>query len=116
MKLRYSGRVLVLAAGAVLAIWLCLWQGVLTQANLNARAAWLGLALLPLLLVAYPAWRGHKGGFAWCGFLALGYFAQGITVLLTSKSDAGYASVEIFLSLLLFLAASAALRSLRRKD
>ncbi|MDE2235077.1 MAG: DUF2069 domain-containing protein [Gammaproteobacteria bacterium] len=114
MKAHFSGRALALSAMVLLAAWLCLWLVALTQANIRERVVWMSLALLPLLLVAYPVWRGQKAGFAWCGFLALGYFAQGITVLLTSKSDGGYASMEVSLSLLLFIAASAALRGLRR--
>lgn len=95
-------------------IWLCVWLGLLTYADRQQRILWLALALLPLVIVGYHVWRYRKSGFAWCGFMSLGYFAQGVTVVLTSKSDAGYASVEIFLSLLLFTAASAALRANRQ--
>ncbi|MDE2090936.1 MAG: DUF2069 domain-containing protein [Gammaproteobacteria bacterium] len=95
-------------------IWLLVWLGLLTHADTHERVLWLVLALLPLSPVAYFLWRDRKGGYAWCGFLALGYFAQGLTVVLTSRSDAGYAAVELFLSILLFIAASAALRARRR--
>lgn len=115
MNAGFTGRTLALTAMILLAVWLCIWLGFLTVAGMQERILWLCLALLPLLLVAYPVWNNRKSGFAWCGFMALGYFAQGITVLLTSKSDAGYASVEIFLSLLMFIAASAALRALRQR-
>ncbi len=115
MNARFSGRGLVLSAMVLLVVWLCIWLGFLTVAGPHHRILWLCLALLPLLLVAYPVWDNRKSGFAWCGFMALGYFAQGITVLLTSKSDARYASVEVFLSLLMFFAASAALRALRQR-
>ncbi len=115
MKTRFSGRALVLAALGLLAIWLSVWLGVLTTAaDTNERILWLCLPLLPLAIVSYHVWRERKAGFACCGFLALGYLAQGVTTVLTSKSDAGYASMEVFLSLLLFTAASAALRAGRQ--
>jgi len=114
MNFRFSGRMLALAAMGVLVIWLLVWLGLLTYADTQERVLWLVLALLPLAPVGYFLWRDRKGGYAWCGFLALGYFAQGITVVLTSKSDAGYAAVEVLLSMLLFIAASAALRARRR--
>lgn len=114
MNLRISGHMLTLAAMGALMIWLCVWLGLLTDADRQQRILWLALALLPLVIVGYHVWRDRKSGFAWCGFMALGYFAQGVTVVLTSKSDAGSAVVEVFLSLLMFMAASAALRIPRR--
>ncbi|HVC37031.1 MAG TPA: DUF2069 domain-containing protein [Gammaproteobacteria bacterium] len=114
MNFRFTGRTLVLTAMSLLMIWLLSWLGFLTHADRQQRSMWLVLALLPLVIVGYFLWRDRKGGYAWCGFIALGYFAQGVTVVLTSKSDAGYAAVEVFLSLLLFTAASAALRMLRK--
>jgi len=114
MKLRLSGRGLTLAAAAALGLWLLLWLGWWTQASGKQRVIWLALALVPLVSVALFVVRNSKGGFVWSGFLSLGYFAQGITVALTSRSDAGYGAVEIFLSLLLFTAASAALRARRQ--
>ncbi|HVC27936.1 MAG TPA: DUF2069 domain-containing protein [Gammaproteobacteria bacterium] len=114
MNFRLSGRALTLAAMGLLVIWLLLWLGLLTYANRQQRILWLSLALLPIVIAGYHVWCNHKSGFAWCGFISLGYFAQGVTVVLTSKSDAGYAAVEMFLSLLCFIAASAALRVHRR--
>lgn len=114
MSLRFSGRGLTLAALIVLAVWLLLWLGWWTQATASQRAIWVALVLVPLVIVFFFVVRDVKSGFVWCGFVSLGYFAQGITVTLTSRSDAGYGAVEVFLSLLLFTAASFTLRSRRR--
>jgi len=114
MNFRFSARALVLTAMILLMLWLLLWLGFLTHADRQQRILWLVLALLPLVIVGYFLWRDRKGGFAWCGFMALGYFAQGVTVAFISKSDAGSGAVEVFLSLLLFSAASAALRARRQ--
>lgn len=115
MNIRLTGRTLALTALGLLGLWLLLWLGWLTQASAAQRATWLVLALAPLVLLGYFAACDSAGGLAWCGFLSLAYMAQGITVVLTSHSDANYAAVEIFLSLLLFSAASAALRLRKRK-
>ncbi|MGA9852643.1 MAG: DUF2069 domain-containing protein [Gammaproteobacteria bacterium] len=114
MNLRFTGNNLTLMALILLGLWLFVWLGFLTPASMQQRSAWLVLALLPLIIVGYFVWRDFKSGFVWCGFLSLGYFAQGITVALTSKSDSGFGAVEIFLSLLLFTAVSATLRAQRR--
>lgn len=115
MNLRFSGRGLTLGALVALGIWLVLWLGWWTRATASERVLWLILALAPLVIVSFFVVRNVKSGFVWCGFLSLGYFAQGITVTLTSRSDAIYGAVEIFLSLLLFTAASATLRARRRQ-
>ena len=114
MSLRFSGRGLTLGALGALGLWLALWLGWWTHATAGERVLWLLLTLVPLVIVTLFVARNVKGGFAWCGFLSLGYFAQGITVTLTSRTDAGYGTVEIFLSLLLFTATSAALRARRQ--
>ncbi|MGH8282795.1 MAG: DUF2069 domain-containing protein [Gammaproteobacteria bacterium] len=114
MKLRFGGRSLALAALTLLGLWLLLWLGILTHTSMRERIVWLALALPPLVVVGYFVVRDLKSGFVWCGFISLGYFAQGITVSLTSKTDAGFGTVEVFLSLLLFTAASAALRARRQ--
>ncbi|MGH8280136.1 MAG: DUF2069 domain-containing protein [Gammaproteobacteria bacterium] len=114
MSIRLSGRALVLAALVLLVLWLFPWLGWLTEARPAQRITWLVLALAPLAVTGFFVSRDSVGGFAWSGFLSLAYFAQGVTVVLTSRSDAGFAAVEIFLSLLLFSAAGAALRLRRR--
>lgn len=114
MNLRFTGQALSLTALTLLGLWLFVWLGLLTQATPSEHSLWLVLALAPLVILGYFVSRNSQNGYAWCGFLSLAYFAQGITVVLTSHSDAGFAAVEIFLSLLVFSAASAALR-LRQK-
>src|SRR5574337_1083334 len=115
MSVRFSGRSLTLGALGALGVWLALWLGWWTHATASQHALWLVLALAPLVMVTLFVVRGAQGGFVWCGFVSLGYFAQGVTVTLTSRSDAAYGAVEIFLSLLLFTAASATLRARRQR-
>ncbi|MGH8379026.1 MAG: DUF2069 domain-containing protein [Gammaproteobacteria bacterium] len=114
MKLRFSGHSLTLTTLVLLGLWLLMWLGYFTHTRMQERIVWLILALTPLMIVSYFVLRNLKSGFVWCGFISLGYFAQGITVTLTSKTDAGFGAVEVFLSLLLFTAASAALRARRQ--
>jgi uncharacterized membrane protein len=111
MKLRFTGRILARSAFMALAAWLALWLGVIANAAPNVRLAWAAVSLFPLALLAPFLFRGTKSGYGWAGFLSLAYFAQGITVTLASRS--AYGAVEIFLSILLFFGASAALRELR---
>ena len=111
MKLRFTGGLLARGAFLALAFWLALWLGVFATAPADIRLIWAGASLLPLALLAPFLFRGTKSGYGWGGFLSLAYFAQGITVTLGSRSV--YGAVEIFLSILLFFGASAALRELR---
>jgi uncharacterized membrane protein len=114
MKLLRAGRAPVLSVLCALFVWLAIWLGVLTVATPAQHVLWLALALLPILIVAWPVWRDRKGGYAWCGFLSLGYLAQGITVTWTGAIHAYAGTIEIFLSILLFATASSALRARRR--
>ena len=111
MKLRLTGRLLARSAFMALAAWIALWLGVLAHAPPNVRLTWAVLSLLPLALLAPFLFRGTKAGYTWGGFLSLGYFAEGVAVTWGSHSVNG--AVEIFLSILLFFGASAALRELR---
>jgi uncharacterized membrane protein len=108
---RISGRLMARSAFAALVAWLALWFGILANAPSGVRLVWAGASLLPLALLAPFLFRGTKAGYTWAGFLSLGYFAQGVTVTLGSRSI--YGAVEIFLAILLFFAASAALRESR---
>ncbi|HET7175301.1 MAG TPA: DUF2069 domain-containing protein [Gammaproteobacteria bacterium] len=112
MNLRFTGRVLARGAFMALAAWLAVWLGVLATAPASVRLVWAGVSLLPLTLLAPFLFRGSKAGYTWAGFLSLGYFAQGIAVTLGSHSVNG--AVEIFLSILLFFGATAALREQQR--
>ena len=111
MSLRFTGRNLTLAALALLLLWLIFWLGWLVATSPAEHALWLALALPPIIIVAMAVRRDIKGGYVWCGFVSLGYFAQGMTVVLTSREYAMAGAVEIFLSLLLFTSTSAALRA-----
>ena len=112
MSLRFTGRLLARGTFLALALWLALWLGVLATAPASVRLVWAGVSLLPLALLAPFLFRGTKTGYAWAGFLSLGYFAQSIAVTLGSHSVNG--AVEIFLSILLFFGATAALREQQR--
>ncbi|MGE5625901.1 MAG: DUF2069 domain-containing protein [Bacillota bacterium] len=111
MKLRLTGTLLARSAFMALAAWLALWLGVLASAPPMVRLAWAALSLFPLALLAPFLFRGSKAAYTWAGFLSLGYFAEGITVTLGSRSV--YGAVEIFLSILFFFAAAAALKEQR---
>ncbi|MGH8371667.1 MAG: DUF2069 domain-containing protein [Gammaproteobacteria bacterium] len=114
MKLFLAGRAPALSILGSLMLWLTIWIGILTRATPAQHVFWLLLALVPLLIVAAAVWLDVKGGYAWCGFLSLGYLAQGITVAWTGAAQAYAGAIEIFLSILLFAAASSALRARRR--
>jgi uncharacterized membrane protein len=112
MKLQFGGRLLARTTFFALAAWLAFWLGILAIAPPQIRLIWAVSSLLPLALLAPFLFRGSKAGYGWAGFLSLGYFAQGIAVTLGSRSI--YGAVEVFLSILLFFGASAALRELQR--
>ena len=112
MKLQFSGKLLARGAFMALALWIALWLGVLAAAPPTVRLVWAAVSLLPLALLAPFLFRSTKAGSSWAGFLSLGYFAQGVAVTWGSRSVNG--AVEIFLSILLYFGASAALRELQR--
>ena len=112
MNLRFTGRTLVRGAFLALVLWIGFWLGVLAVAPPQVRLIWAGLSLFPLAVLAPFLFRGGKTAYGWAGFLSLGYFAQGIAVTLGSRSLNG--AVEIFLSILLFFGATAALKDLQR--
>lgn len=108
-----TGRAPVLAVLGILGLWLVIWLVGLTDAMPAQHVLWLSLALIPLLSVAVGVWLDVKAGYAWCGFLSLGYLAQGVTVAWTGTAQAYAGAIEIFLSILLFATASGALRARR---
>jgi uncharacterized membrane protein len=110
---RLTGRLLVRSAFLLLSLWLAVWLGLLGNAPVDVRLVWAAVSLLPLAVLAPFLFRSLKLGYAWSGFLSLGYFAQGVAVALASTGGRLYGAVEIFLSLLLFFASSAALREAR---
>lgn len=113
MTQRFTGRLLARGAFLALAFWLAIWLGMLATAPAGVRLVWASVSLLPLALLAPFLFRASKAGYTWTGFLSLGYFAQGIAVTWGSRSVHG--AVEIFLSILLFFGASAALRDLQNR-
>lgn len=112
MSFRFSGQTLVRGAFLALVLWIGFWLGVLASAPPQIRLIWAGASLFPLAILAPFLFRGLKTAYGWAGFLSLGYFAQGIAVTLGSRSLNG--AVEIFLSILLFFGATAALKDLQR--
>jgi uncharacterized membrane protein len=113
MSLRVSGHLLVRLSYGALCLWLVIWLGILANAPPGVRLVWLTGSLLPLAILAPFLLRGARAALAWAGFLSLAYFAQGVAVALANRSGAAYGALEIFLSILLFFSASAALRELR---
>ncbi|HET6724822.1 MAG TPA: DUF2069 domain-containing protein [Gammaproteobacteria bacterium] len=106
-------RKLTLAATGALAVWLLLWFAWLSPpAGLPAAVATL-VAILPLLIVAWPLIRDRAAAYAWCGFIALGYMAHGLTEIFAGAADQRLAIVELVLVGVLFVASGAALRSRR---
>lgn len=113
MKLRLTGRLLARSAFMALAAWLALWLGVLAGAPPLVRLTWAALSLFPLALLAPFIFRGTRAGYTWAGFLSLGYFALGVMV--TWGSHSAHGAVLIFLSILLYFSASAALREMHSR-
>ncbi|HEY3646026.1 MAG TPA: DUF2069 domain-containing protein [Gammaproteobacteria bacterium] len=112
MNFRFSGSTLVRGAFLALVLWIGFWLGVLAVAPPQIRLVWAGLCLFPLAILAPFLFRGSKSAYGWAGFLSLGYFALGIAVTLGSRNLNG--AVVIFLSILLFFGATAALKDLQR--
>ncbi len=73
-------------------------------------AAWLLLALVPLLFPLRGILYGRPYTYAWTSFLMLFYFTHGIGELYSSPSFAIYAALEVLLSLVTFIAALATIR------
>ncbi len=67
-------------------------------------AAWLILALLPLLFPLRGILHGKPYTHAWTSFLMLGYFSHGIGELYSAPNFHLYASLEILFSCLTFTA------------
>lgn len=67
-------------------------------------AAWLVLALLPLLFPMRGILHGKPYTHAWTSFLMLGYFSHGIGELYSAPSFHLYAALEILFSCMTFTA------------
>ena len=73
-----------------------------------AREGWPTLLLFagPPLLLGLLAWRGGQLAAFWAGVLALAWFSHGVMVAWSRPLEAGLATIEIVLALLVILAAS----------
>lgn len=107
-------RALTLFAGAGLLVWLTLWFGWLAPPRSLSPAFAASIAVFPLLAVAYPLIADRRAGYAWCGFIALGYMAHALTEIFAGTRDRRLALVELVLVGVLFVASGAAYRARRR--
>lgn len=108
-------RVLTLITGSALAAWFAIWFGWLAPPEVLAPVAAVAIALIPLALIAYPLARDRMAGYAWCGFITLGYMAQALVIAFADAAQQRYAFVELLLVGILFAATSAALRARARQ-
>ncbi len=96
---------ITLAAYLGLLIFMPLWLIVL---NPSSMSPWLSLTLftLPLLLPMRGLLKGEPYTYAWSNFILMIYFLHSLTTLWVSKSDLIWASIELFLTSIMFLAGS----------
>jgi len=73
-----------------------------------SREGWPTLLLFagPPLLLALAAWRGGHTAPFWAAVLALLWFSHGVMVAWSRPMEAGLATIEILLALLVVFAAS----------
>ena len=73
-----------------------------------SREGWPTLLLFagPPLLLGALAWRGGHLAPFWAGVLALGWFSHGVMVAWSRPLEAGLATIEIVLALVVVFAAS----------
>jgi len=84
---------------ATLICWITLGQH---SANFPT-AAWLIIALLPLLFPMHGILHGKPYTHAWTSFLMLGYFSHGIGELYSAPYFHVYAMLEVLFSCLTFI-------------
>ena len=87
-------------------LWLLIpiWYIWLTESQLPLGLI-LGFLLIPLLFPLRGLLRNNIYTYAWSTFLALLYFAHGVSEAWTIPQDRLYAGLEIFLSVLWFVGA-----------
>ena len=73
-----------------------------------SREGWPTLLLFagPPLLLGLMAWGGGRLAAFWAGVLALAWFSHGVMVAWSRPPEAGLATIEIVLALVVILAAS----------
>ena len=98
-------KLITLVAYFSLLIFMPLWLIVL---NPSSMSPWLSLALftLPLLLPMRGLLKGTPYTYAWSNFILMLYFLHSLTTLWVSKSDLIWASIELILTSIMFLAGS----------
>lgn len=108
--MRSAVNVIFVALGGLMLAWFA-W---LSPAH--AFGYWTGitLAVLPLLILAVPLWRGARTAYGWTGFVALGYMAHGLTEAVANPADRLLATAEAGIAIALLLSVSMALRARRR--
>ena len=91
-------RMLLLGLFGLSALFLCWFS----------REGWPTLLLFagPPLLLGALAWRGGHLAPFWAGVLALGWFSHGVMVAWSRPPEAGLATIEIVLALVVIFAAS----------
>lgn len=98
-------KAITLAAYFGLLLFIPLWLIVL---NPSSMSPWLSLTLftLPLLLPMRGLLKGEPYTYAWSNFIIMIYFLHSLTTLWVSKSDLIWASIELILASIMFLAGS----------
>ena len=98
-------RKITLSAYFLLLIYMPLWLIVL---NPSAMSPWLSLAMfsVPLLLPLKGLIKGNPYTYAWTNFIMMLYFLHSLTTLWVSSSDLIWASIELILTSIVFLAAT----------
>ncbi|HET8551784.1 MAG TPA: DUF2069 domain-containing protein [Gammaproteobacteria bacterium] len=103
-------RKLTLATIGALAAWLLAWFGWLSPPHAMAAPLAMTLAVLPLVIVAWPLICDRAAAYAWCGFIALGYMAHALTEIFAGAADQRLAIVELVFVAVLFVASGAGYR------
>jgi uncharacterized membrane protein len=95
-----------LAIGSFLGLLISLlcWITLAEHSENYPTAAWLVIAIFPLLFPLRGILHGKPYTHAWTSFLMLAYFAHGIGELYSASSFHVYAALEILFSLITFSA------------
>lgn len=101
----------IASASLIALILLCLaWE--LWLAPLRPGGSWLALKTLPLLALLFGILHGRVYTYRWASLVVWAYFAEGIMRLMTEpRPAADLATLEIALSLALFLSAALFIRA-----
>ncbi len=103
---------LALAAYLGLIVLTLAWEGWLAPAPKAPPGLWLMVKSLPLLLPLFGLLHGRRYTYQWSLFLILAYFTEGVVVTFAHRqagfalhSPVPYASLEIVLTTVFFVAA-----------